>query len=424
MSIKKLPTANNINFFDTIQIDIEQKQHFLRFFASTMFWGSLGVLPLTLYLAHFGLVFLIYPSTTIGGLVIDRVAYQCSFQADSKKITLGILLLIAYLHLVFLFETYLHGPSQPIACLFLITIIASRLLLPWFYTLLLMLTSAVVIIVTYLDDPNPILALTDPTISPIVTLTIWIFSFGISTALLTYLVSQIQASVRELEKRNQELLELNQTMEVVAENERGSIAHELHDVVVNPFETQLTWLESKLAEGLEASELYTSYQELVEVRQAMRRGLLNLHAAELKEHDLYTAMLYMIKRMCKDQPFRLQQHISDDLLEQDLNKNVQHAIYRITQQSLQNVIKHAEAKQVSVYLDFTGTTNLLLRISDDGKGFEVPADFTKLQMANHNGLAGFAQKVKVFGGILKIESQPGCGTTIEVEIPVRFVHKI
>jgi signal transduction histidine kinase len=288
------------------------------------------------------------------------------------------------------------------------------------------------IIATTLYDPNPLLLITDPFASLALTMVVWIFGFAVSIALLAYLVVQIQKSFNQVEKRNQELLDLSQTLEkrnqelldlsqrveMVAENERGSIAHELHDDVVNPFETQLSWLESKLDRGLEVTELSSSYQELVEVRQAMRRGLLNLHATELKEHGLYAAMLYMTKRLSKDQPFKLIIQISDSLLEQELSENIQHTIYRITQQSLQNVIKHAQAKQVTVYLGFTHINSLLLKISDDGKGFTVPQDFTTLQAANHNGLAGFAQKVKLCSGTLKIESQPGYGTSIEVEIPI------
>jgi signal transduction histidine kinase len=222
----------------------------------------------------------------------------------------------------------------------------------------------------------------------------------------------------QLEKRNKDLLELSQAIDTVAENERGSIAHELHDAVVNPFETQLTLLKSKLDSGLTAPELEASYLELTNVRHHMREGLLNLHAAELKVHGLYTAIVYMIKRLSKGQAFTLHQHISDSLLEQPLTQNMEHSIYRITQQALQNVIKHAEASNVTIYLDFKDTNTLLLEINDDGKGFEVPADFAKLQAANHNGLAGFAQKVKLLGGQLHIESTPGTGTAISIELPV------
>jgi signal transduction histidine kinase len=231
----------------------------------------------------------------------------------------------------------------------------------------------------------------------------------------------LEQTFAQLEERNRDLVELSHAVDTTAENERESIAHELHDSVVNPFETQLTLLETKIVAGsLNISEVAIIWQELVEVRRNMRSGLQNLYAAELVEYGLYTAIIYMTKRLAKDQPFKLNQQISDELLEQDFHLTIQHAIYRITQQALQNIIKHAQASNVTVYLAWV-CEKLVLKVSDDGKGFVVPTDFNKLQAANHNGLAGFTQKARLLGGRLQIESQLGLGTTILVELPVTNV---
>jgi signal transduction histidine kinase len=228
----------------------------------------------------------------------------------------------------------------------------------------------------------------------------------------------LEQTFAQLEERNRDLLELSQAVDTTAENERESIAHELHDSVVNPFETQLGLLEAKVtANSLTCTEVAVICQELTEVRRNMRSGLQNLYASELVEYGLYTAIIYMTKRLAKDQPFKLHQQISDELLEQDFHLTIQHAIYRITQQALQNIIKHAQASNVTVYLAWV-YEKLVLKVSDDGKGFVVPTDFSKLQAANHNGLAGFAQKVRLLGGRLQIESQLGLGTTILIELPL------
>jgi signal transduction histidine kinase len=257
------------------------------------------------------------------------------------------------------------------------------------------------------------------------------------------LYANLEQAVQELDQRNRDLMELSQAVNTVAENERASVAHELHDAVVNPFETALTHLKVKLAAGagLSHDELEALVHEGVEVRSSLRQGLLNLHAAELKEHGLYTALIYMARRTAKDQAFKLHLEISDSLLDEDLaiSENVQHAVYRIAQQALQNIIKHAEARNVTIYLDVefdegtakqelastvrSGSRNavrsqLSLRVNDDGKGFDVPADFNKLQVEGHNGLAGFAQKVKLLGGRLQVVSEVGYGTTISIKIPL------
>jgi GAF domain-containing protein len=259
------------------------------------------------------------------------------------------------------------------------------------------------------------------------------------------LYANLEQAVQELDQRNRDLLELSQAVNTVAENERASVAHELHDAVVNPFETALTQLKVKLAAGagLNHNELEVLVQEGTEVRSSLRQGLLNLHAAELKEHGLYTALIYMARRAAKDQTFKLHLELSDSLLDENLaiSENVQHAVYRIAQQALQNIIKHAEARNVTIFLDVgfdegavpqepttTAPRNssratrrqLSLRVSDDGKGFDVPEDFNKLQVEGHNGLAGFAQKVKLLGGWLQVASQLGHGTTISIEIPLYY----
>jgi signal transduction histidine kinase len=251
--------------------------------------------------------------------------------------------------------------------------------------------------------------------------------------------AKLKQMTQELAQRNATLLELSQVIHTTAENERASIGHEMHDVVVNPFETQLSQLEARLAAGLglNPTELNEYIEGFHEIRNSLRRSLLNLHAAELKEHGLYTAIIYMARRIAKDQTFKLHLEISDNLLDEDLaiSENIQHAIYRITQQALQNIIKHAEARNVQIYLEIEAaegigeqaTANsvrsssyrqLSLRVSDDGRGFEVPADFNKLQVEGHNGLAGFAQKVKLLGGQLQVASQVNHGTTISILIPL------
>jgi signal transduction histidine kinase len=244
---------------------------------------------------------------------------------------------------------------------------------------------------------------------------------------------KLERMARELAQRNQETLELSQAIHTTAENERASIASELHDAVVNPFETQLTHLKARLAAGLSLTpaELQNYVEGLTEIRASLRRGLQNLHAAELKEHGLYAAIIYLARRITKGQAIKLHLKISDSLLNDDILSNIsehiQHAIYRITQQALQNVLKHAQAKNVTICLDIligsetteaTPVNKLILRITDDGKGFKVPVDFVKLQVAGHNGLAGFVQKVKLLGGILNIASQIGQGTTISIEVPI------
>lgn len=90
------------------------------------------------------------------------------------------------------------------------------------------------------------------------------------------------------------------------------------------------------------------------------------------------------------------------------------ALYRIAQEALNNVAKHAKASVVKVYLDCTQSDLVLLRVTDDGVGMR-PRDAREPESF---GLLGMAERVRALGGHLRVESQAGQGTTIEALVPV------
>jgi signal transduction histidine kinase len=87
-------------------------------------------------------------------------------------------------------------------------------------------------------------------------------------------------------------------------------------------------------------------------------------------------------------------------------------LYRVTQESLSNVGKHAGASRVTVSLA-AENGSVRLRINDDGDGFD-PAAAARLLSKGHFGLAGMRERVEMVGGQLSIESGPGRGTTVAV----------
>ena len=93
------------------------------------------------------------------------------------------------------------------------------------------------------------------------------------------------------------------------------------------------------------------------------------------------------------------------------------ALYRITQEALNNVRRHARAEGVEVRLDFSAKA-IHLRITDDGAGFGVPASLAELAETGHFGLMGIQERVWAAGGSLNIDSVPNHGTLIGVTIPV------
>jgi signal transduction histidine kinase len=96
-----------------------------------------------------------------------------------------------------------------------------------------------------------------------------------------------------------------------------------------------------------------------------------------------------------------------------LPRELETALYRIVQEALTNVIKHADAKTVSVVLTKQGD-RVAVVIEDDGRGFDPGA-----QPGDGLGLLGMRERIALVGGRLSIESAAGRGTAIAVEVPLR-----
>ncbi|MGI8695385.1 MAG: sensor histidine kinase, partial [Mycobacteriales bacterium] len=113
-------------------------------------------------------------------------------------------------------------------------------------------------------------------------------------------------------------------------------------------------------------------------------------------------------------------HVEVDVPDLDLPEHVGNALYRIAQEAVQNVVKHAGASRALVRLVQHGHT-LVLTVTDDGPGFDAPG---RLSSAPHTrapapryGLAGMFERVQLLGGQLSVRSEPGIGTTVEAVVP-------
>ncbi len=106
----------------------------------------------------------------------------------------------------------------------------------------------------------------------------------------------------------------------------------------------------------------------------------------------------------------------DELFPEDLRIN----LYRIVQESLGNILKHAQATEVSVRVK-QRVENVVLTIEDNGRGF-TPDERSRTFSHSGFGLTGMGERARLLGGELKVRSTPGKGTTILFEIPLRQKH--
>ncbi|MCX5994851.1 MAG: ATP-binding protein, partial [Chloroflexi bacterium] len=103
--------------------------------------------------------------------------------------------------------------------------------------------------------------------------------------------------------------------------------------------------------------------------------------------------------------------------ERRLPAEVELVLFRIAQEALSNVRRHSQATKAEVKVEFEDKKTMIT-VKDNGKGFALPETMGDLVKAGRLGLAGMQERIQLLNGSLKIESEPGRGTTVTVEAPV------
>jgi signal transduction histidine kinase len=194
------------------------------------------------------------------------------------------------------------------------------------------------------------------------------------------------------------------------ELERQRLARELHDETGQALTSILLGL--KRLDGAGSPEAVASLRELVVATlQDVRRLAVELRPKVLDDFGLVPAL----ERLT--QGFAEQTGIAVDLeagaIAERLPVEVETAIYRIVQEALTNVVKHAQAHSVSVVLT-RGDGRIKAVIEDDGTGFEP-----ETRGGDGIGLVGMRERIELLDGSLAVESSPRSGTTVAIEVPVR-----
>src|SRR3954453_5455314 len=197
------------------------------------------------------------------------------------------------------------------------------------------------------------------------------------------------------------------------EEERRRLARDLHDEVNQALTAILLRLEA--ASHAAPPELSQELGELKRlVNQAMNELLQlarQLRPTALDDHGLLPAMASQVRR------FEAQTGIKADLdasgpEDAKLAPDEEIAVFRIAQEALANVARHADAREVSVALR-TGEDGVQLTVRDDGRGFEP----SRPSSDGGLGLGGMAERARLVGGELTIESRPGGGTELCLRVP-------
>jgi len=204
------------------------------------------------------------------------------------------------------------------------------------------------------------------------------------------------------------------------EEERGRLAHELHDVTIQG----LIALKQRGQMALKAfdrdpARAAARLQELNglidEEVAGLRRIIGDLRPLYLEDLGFAPALEMLPRQMQERCGLRLHLTVRGDPVR--LAPDIELAAYRIVQQALANVAAHAQAR--NVWLDVTFTSeHLTLVVRDDGVGFAPPDQPADLAHQGHFGLMGMRERALLYGGQLTITSSPGQGATITARLPL------
>ena len=219
----------------------------------------------------------------------------------------------------------------------------------------------------------------------------------------------------ELREREVRIVELSGHLLKAQEEERKRISRELHD------ETGQALMDIRLYLGMldgtvNSDEAKAKIGELLGVVDrtidGIRRIIGRLSPLVLQELGMISAIRKEAKDLTKTAGVRAHVNIPDNFGR--LDPVIEMVIYRVVQESLHNVAKHAQAKNVEIHLDRKGET-LKLRIEDDGVGIRKATNPARPTF----GMAGMQERVSTLGGQMKVASRPGEGTKIAITVPIR-----
>ncbi len=232
------------------------------------------------------------------------------------------------------------------------------------------------------------------------------------------LARTFNASLDAIERDRQTLRELSNQVVRAQEEERRRISRELHDDTAQLLFAQILQVSvlkesddpdvRAMAETLESSA--------VEALEGVRRLALELRPPELDDLGLDAALTELVKRFEAQSGVRSELQIKGQSPE--ITGDTELILYRIVQESLTNISKHAQARHAWVSLT-KDPLSLIVGVRDDGNGFEVERPQGEEGGAVKLGLFGMQERAALIGGTLRIRSTPGAGTEITAIVPVR-----
>ena len=228
----------------------------------------------------------------------------------------------------------------------------------------------------------------------------------------------VRTLLKFLQDRDEDRSRLLKRSNAAIEAERNRIARDLHDGPIQGVSAAALSLEAvrlmlMSGDGARAAEtLETICKELSEEAMNLRQIMSDLRPPVLEQRGLVPAVRELAARVSRELGAPVEVHGGHDV---DLPPDVETLAYRVVQEALSNVVKHARASSVEVRIE-SSTGSLRVEVIDDGRGFD-PADARTFLEEGKVGLASMRERSELAGGTFAIRSVRGKGTTVMALLP-------
>jgi two-component system sensor histidine kinase UhpB len=238
-------------------------------------------------------------------------------------------------------------------------------------------------------------------------------------------ITEKKKAENELKYLNERLHELTQHLETIRDEEKKRISMEIHDQLgqeLTGHKLGLYWIQQHLKqngqEGMDLEAVSEKLASLVELNtqtiKTVRRIAHELRPVVLDNIGLIPALEWHIDNYNSNH--ETQAHLNINVGNANFEKDLSTALYRITQETLTNINRHAQAS--NAYINFYKTEeHLMLEVRDDGVGI----DLEKAKKSKSLGLFGIRERIKKWDGHLEMEGIPGKGTSITVSIDLKNI---
>lgn len=216
-----------------------------------------------------------------------------------------------------------------------------------------------------------------------------------------------------------QLRSLSAHLESVREEERKKIAHDLHDETSQVIASLTALLEaavSKLPDSANQSRvLLNKAQDLsIQILDQIHKLIYQLRPTIIDDLGLAAAIRWLVESNLEVAGIKVNLKVIGQEIR--LTSELETALFRVMQETISNIVRHAHAKNVNIRLYFRKRV-IRLRVRDNGCGFDVNEAITSKDRPRGLGLLGMKERIGLVNGTVNISSCPGGGTEIDIEIP-------